>query len=170
MAGAAAWTYQVPVDGPVDGHVGGAVAVVVGGHGDVAGVAPHHGLRRCGLDVPGAGRGPVDGHVGGAVAVVVAGHGDVAVRCPTPRPLGVAVAQVPGAVGGPVDGTSVVPLPSKSATAFPPPPPGSTWVWSAVVMRTGSTPRTWAVPLASWLVWTPSDGVTSDGIRTAVAV
>ena len=71
--------------GPEHGDVGGAVAVVVAGHRDVA-----VGRPKCGDGaVPATNQKPVDGaehgHVGVAVAVVVAGHGDVARRCHTAR-------------------------------------------------------------------------------------
>ena len=66
-----------------DGEVGLAVAVVVAGHRDVAGLAPLLGALSCQLavtivQVPVLGR--QDGEVGLAVPVVVARHGDVA--CP----------------------------------------------------------------------------------------
>src|SRR5207248_2686483 len=84
---------------PEHGDVGGAVAVVVAGDGDVAQEAPLD--AGAAPDVPRAGRRPVDGHLGPAVPVVVAGYGDVALLAPRDRRPPV---DIPGAGRRPEDG------------------------------------------------------------------
>ena len=98
---------DIPLPVSEDGDVGGAVAVVVAGHGDVSRLAPD--LREGGLalDVPLPAS--EDGDVGGAVAVVVAGDGDVSGLAPDLREGRLAL-HVPLPVTE--DAMSVVPLPS----------------------------------------------------------